>query len=177
MQDIPITMIHHDISLIPSFKLPRGYTTRNFTDSDQAIWAAIETAAGEFDTIENALERFDKEFSPYIDKFTQRSLFLLNDQQECIGTGTAWYNDYFRGERYGRLHRLGINPDYQGKGLANPFISQVIGVLSGFHTKAYLNTQTSSYKAVKIYLDSDFKPLIENYNDTKVWEIVVNKLK
>ncbi len=177
MKYIPLTMIRSDTENIPLFDLPEGYSIRNFKKGDQHTWAEIETAAGEFKTTDEALQRFNEEFGPYIKEFEQRSLFLVNMQGNCIGTGTAWYNNNFKGERYGRVHWAGIYLEYQGKNLAKPLVSAVMNVLKQHHTILYLTTQTTSYKAVKIYLDFGFKPLIESDLDREGWELLSKKLK
>ncbi len=176
MKYLPVTMLHNDISQCPVFPLPSGYTLRNFSDGKQSDWATIETAAGEFDTVEVALERFNNEFGQHIKQFSERSLFLLNTKGTFIGTGTAWYTDDFEGEEYGRVHWIGIHPDYQGKKLAKPLCSAIIDILKHYHAKAFLTTQTTSYKAVKIYLDFGFKPLVKTNRDKKAWELLAKTL-
>lgn len=176
MKYIPLTMIRNDTENIPLFDLPEGYSFRNFKEGDQHQWAEIETAAGEFKTIDEALQQFNQEFGSYIKEFEQRSLFLVTPKGDCIGTGTAWYNNTFNGERYGKVHWIGIHPNFQGKNLAKPLVSAVMNVLKQHHSKLYLTTQTTSYKAVKIYLDFGFKPLIESDQDREGWEMLSEKL-
>ncbi len=176
MKNLRLTMIRKSIKNIPQFDLPEGYFTKSFREGDQHKWAEIETAIGEFSYIDEALQRFNQEFGPFIKEFEQRSLFLVNHNGEYIGTGTAWYNNTFKGGHYGRVHWIGIRPEYQGKNLAKPLVSAVINVLKQHHSKFYLTTQTTSYKAVKIYLDFDFKPHIESDRDREGWKMLSEKL-
>ncbi len=173
---IELTMIRNDTKNIPQFELPEGFSIRHFRESDLQLWADIETAAGEFKTTDEALQQLQTEFIPYIKEFEQRSLFLLNKQGTGIGTGTAWYNKRFRDEEYGRVHWIGIHPEYQGQNLAKPLVSAVIDILRQRHAKLYLTTQTTSYKAVKVYLDFGFIPLIEGDDDREGWEMLLSVL-
>ena len=176
MKYIPLTMIRNNTENIPFFDIPTGYSIRNFQEGDQHQWAEIETAAGEFINTDEALQRFNEEFGPYIEEFKQRSLFLINTEENCIGTGTAWFSKNFMGENYGRVHWVGIHPEFQGKNLAKPLVSAVMNILKQHHSKLYLTTQTTSYKAVKIYLDFGFEPLIESDQDREGWEMLSEKL-
>lgn len=176
MKFIPVTMINNDLRNLPAFKLPADYIVRHFKEGEVRQWAEIETAAGEFNSVESALDSFNTEFGSLIDEFKMRSLFLLNNKKRIIGTGTAWYNDDFQGERYGRVHWVAIHPDYQGKNLAKPLVGEVLKILTQYHTKAYITTQTTSYKAVKIYLDFGFEPLIKTEEDIEGWRLLAEKL-
>ncbi len=177
MKFIPIVMTNNNLAGLSVIKLPPGYTLRNFQEDDIRQWAEIETAAGEFNTIETAITRFHAEFGPYIEDFKKRSLFLATDDNKIIGTGTAWYNSDFRGKPYGRVHWIAIHPDYQGKKLAKPLVSAVLKLLATHHTQAYLTSQTTSYKAVKMYLDFGFGPFIKTEEDIEGWKVLAEKLK
>jgi GNAT superfamily N-acetyltransferase len=177
MKNIPLTMINENLgTLQPPYSLPADYTVRKFREGDREKWAEIETAAGEFDTVSQASDHFQNEFGAHLEEFKDRCLFLLTNTGEIIGTGTAWYNPDFHGETWGRVHWIAIHPEYQGKNLAKPFLSIVLKKLSEYHAKAYLKTQTTSYKAVKIYLDFGFEPLVESYDCYEGWGVLADML-
>jgi hypothetical protein len=48
MENIPVVMLLEDLTKLPKFELPKGYTLHNFKEGDKQIWAEVETAAGEF---------------------------------------------------------------------------------------------------------------------------------
>jgi len=111
--------------------------------------------------VKEALERFEKEFGSYRDEMEERCFFIVHKENgRVIGTATAWYNNDFKGERYGRVHWVGIHPDFQGKKLAKPLLAVVMMCLAKHHDKAYLTSQTTSYKAINMYLDFGFAPEI-----------------
>lgn len=91
----------------------------------------------------------------------ERCFFLETDAGRVIGTATAWHHPSFHGARYGRLHWVAIHPEFQGRKLAKPLVGAAMRRLAELHRRAYLTTQTTSWKAVKIYLDFGFEPLAE----------------
>src|SRR5699024_3863425 len=121
-------------------------------------WAKLKVSVDEFQTVEGAHTRFQSEFASQIDEFTQRCLFVVNDVGEVVGTATAWrgippHDD----KEWGRLHWVSIAPDYQGRGLAKPLLSNVLNVMATYHDKVYLTSQTTSFEAVNLYLQYGFK--------------------
>ena len=132
----------------------------------------MESAAGEFSTTEAALARFAEEFGSHLEEMERRCLFLENDQQRVIGTATAWYSSDFQGQEYGRLHWVGIHPEYQGRGLSKPLVGAAVLRLAELHPRAYLTTQTTSWKAVRVYLQFGFEPLIEDEEGARGWRVI-----
>ena len=76
MKRIPLKMVRKDLLAIPEYSLPDGYRIRLFEKGDEHHWARVETSVGEFKSEEAALERFNKEFGPYLDDMTKRCLFM-----------------------------------------------------------------------------------------------------
>jgi ribosomal protein S18 acetylase RimI-like enzyme len=88
--------------------------------------------------------------------------FLLEDRHgEAIGMATAWYK-HFEGEERGHIHWMGIVSSYQGRKLSKPLLNAVMACLARDHQKAYLDTQTTSYQAVNLYLSFGFIPYLSN---------------
>jgi ribosomal protein S18 acetylase RimI-like enzyme len=101
---------------------------------------------------------------------------LENSEKKCIGTAMAWFDDHFFREGYGRVHWVGIHPDYQGKGLAKPLVCKTMEIISERHSKVYLTTQTESFKAIKIYLDFGFKPFFKEKTCHGAWKLMAEFL-
>ncbi|MDB5082266.1 MAG: hypothetical protein JWP00_4190 [Chloroflexi bacterium] len=163
MKYISLVMVRENMAGLPSFQLPEGYKIRTFVKGDEHLWAKIEKLAGEFDNEERALEHFQKEFGPFVAEMEDRCFILEDPQGEAIGTATAWYGT-FENEIRGRVHWVGIVPGYQGKKLSKPLLGAVMMRLAAQYQKAYLTTQTKSYRAVNMYLDFGFVPY--NSNDS-----------
>jgi GNAT superfamily N-acetyltransferase len=170
-------MLKNDLSEIPKYSLPQGFRVKTYNNGDESEWARIEHSAGEFKTIAEALEHFNIEFGPFLSEFRERCFFVETDKGEKIGTATAWYNDDFLGRPYGRLHWVAITPLYQGKKLSKPLVQFAMERMKKFHNCAYLTTQTTSQKAVLLYLDFGFVPFIDSAESLIGWRILAQHLK
>ena len=170
-------MIRNDLTNLPQYSLPEPFSIRNFMPGEGELWAAIESAAAEFKTQEKAREHFNLEFGDYQDEFCSRCQFLVAANGRAIGTATAWRSPSYRGRLYGRLHWVAIHPDFQGRGLSKPMVGAAMHRLQTFHDRAYLTSQTTSWKAIKVYLDFGFSPLVETDGHRRGWELLWEKLR
>lgn len=160
MENIKVQMMRTQLDDIPQYDVPKGFVIRKFRKGDEKLWAYIETLAGEFTTEEMALERFNKEFGNHVTEMEQRCIFIENEQREVVGT----------------IHWVGIIPPYQGKKLSKPLLSAAMNILALYHDKAYLTSQTISYKAINMYLEFGFKPVQLDDNYHKAWQLLAQKL-
>lgn len=173
MKRIPLKMVRNDLLHIPQYTHPIEFSIRKFEKGDESNWARIETSVGEFTSEKAARERFDKEFGSFIDNMANRCIFIENKNGEAIGTTTAWYGDLEgNGEISGRIHWVGITPEYQGKKLSKPLLSAAMNILAESHSKAYLTSQTTSYQAVNMYLNYGFEPFITGPNCYEAWTML-----
>ena len=115
MKKMKVTMKREDLKNIPEFSLPANFYLDFFQQGEEAEWVRVETAAGEFPNETAAHSRFKREFGPHLDEFSKRCLFLKNEEQQVIGTITAWYGKLAENtETIGRIHWVSILPSYQG---------------------------------------------------------------
>lgn len=168
MEYIPLVMVRENLDNIPRFLCPEGFHIRTYHSGEERLWAEVETQAGEFPNKDAALKRFVAEFGPHQSQMECRCLFIEDTAGRAIGTTTAWFHT-FRGEDYGRIHWVGIIPEYQGKKLSKPLMSAAMNILAQHHTKAYLTTQTTSYKAINLYLHFGFVPYIVDRKERRGW--------
>lgn len=178
MERLRVRMKRNDTSQIPQFQLPEGFAFKRFIDGDQEKWAEIELAAGEFDTKEQALERFEREFGHDLPGMQERSVFILNQVGEAIATTTAWYGDLMDDGVYtGRIHFVAVKPGYQGRKLSKPLLSEAMNILATYHDKIYLTSQTTSYKAISMYLNYGFEPHFFSDTCQEAWELMEQVLQ
>lgn len=168
MKEIPLVMVRDHMDYIPSFSCPSDYAIRTFIKGDERLWATIESLAGEFSNEEQALQHFEEEFGPFLSNMEDRCFLLEDRHGEAIGTATAWYG-HFEWEERGRVHWVGIVPNYQGRKLSKPLLSAVMARLAQDHQKTYLDTQTTSYQAVNLYLTFGFIPYLAHESDKEGW--------
>jgi ribosomal protein S18 acetylase RimI-like enzyme len=173
-----VIMIHDDIKQSKvDISLPEGYYFAKFKSGDESVWADIEVAAGEFQTKDDALKRFHDEFGSFELQLQSRCFFLCNSDGEPVGTSMGWYDNDFNGEKLGRLHWVAIKPEYQGKRLGKPLVAMAVKRIQEFHDKAYLTTQTTSWKAINMYLDFGFRPFYTSEDCKAAWGLLAEKLK
>lgn len=167
---IRLIMHRPDLDHLPDTTLPGGYRMQRWRPGDMAHWAAVETAAGEFAGLTDARNRFDQDFGTAPQDLGERCL-LLWCGQEAVGTAMAWFGE-LDGVAMGRLHWVGIIPNYQHRGLAKPLVSSALRAMRRWHTQAYLTTQTTSYRAVQIYLDLGFLPVDSGAEAAEGWRLM-----
>jgi ribosomal protein S18 acetylase RimI-like enzyme len=102
-------------------------------------------------------------------------LFLESAQDGPIGTTSAWYGD-LNGQAMGRIHWVAIAPEFHGRGLSKPLVGAAMKILARHHEDAFLTTQTSSWRAVGLYLQFGFRPLLDTPETERAWAIVTGKL-
>jgi ribosomal protein S18 acetylase RimI-like enzyme len=173
---IELVMVLDDLSQLPRFPLPSGYSFRGFREGEGELWARIETSAGEFASVEQAIEHFRKEFGGFQRELGKRCLFVQTEGGEPVGTAMAWYGTLLPGGMAGRLHWVGIRKEYQGRGIGKPLVSRAMELLSARHDRTYLTTQRSSLAAIKIYLDFGFLPYITERVQEKEWSEISKQL-
>ena len=166
-----LLMIYEDTSKYKNYELPSGYHFDFYKDSDLEDWINIHISSEEFTSYENGFELFHKFFDSFTSELGKRCIFIVNDNNEKVGTATV---SLLEKEEYGCLGAvdwLAIKKEYQGKGLSRPLISRVIKLAYELgHKKLILHTQTTSWLAVKLYLDQGFIPL--NTDEEIGWKII-----
>jgi GNAT superfamily N-acetyltransferase len=162
---------------LPQFRLPGGFWIRTFRPGDEWDWARVEASAAEFGACAAARDHFEQEFGGKTDELGSRCHFLLTPQGRIIGTATAWYGHDVDHTFRGRLHWVGIEQEYQGRRLAKPLVSAVMNRLARLHRSVYLTTQTTSFKAIKVYLDFGFLPRVNSVEHLRGWKLMADLLK
>ncbi|MFQ7605481.1 MAG: GNAT family N-acetyltransferase [Enterococcus avium] len=169
---IPFTMFRPSNALsLPKIQLPDGYRIVFHQPGDEKDWCRIETAVLEFETEKAAAEYFQRSFAPYPEELKKRMLFIENPQGVKVATFTAWWTE----DHSPRLHWLGVVPEEQRKGLAKALTIRVTELLHEYYPgqDLYLNTQTWSHHAVKLYKKLNYE-IFQNQNYQKILDILKN---
>ena len=158
-------MLQADITGMKEIPLPEGYSYAFYQDGDRDAWIEIEKSAKEFTTYEEGLEAWGRYYADHTAELYDRMVFVVNEAGEKVATATAYYD--IRGVDQsgdGWLHWVAVRRDEQGKGLSKPLISHVIQVMKNLgYTRAKIPTQSTTWLAVKVYLDLGFRPIEKNY--------------
>ena len=108
----------------------------------------------------------------------ERQFYLCDGQRRTLGTATAWVNDDFPAENWGRVHWVAILPAAQGRGLSKPLLSVCVQRLGELGCEgAYLTTSTVRLPALNLYLRFGFRPHIARERDVRGWRLVRDRVK
>ncbi len=159
MEYIGLSMISNKLLPPENVVFPIGYSYRLFQDGDEFNWARITYEADEFDSINDALNYFNEHFVTRKEKLYNCCYFCFNSDGRPVGTATAWACE-LNGLKQGMLSWVVISKEYQGRGLCRPLVGLAVHKLSQEYNSAFLHTQTTSFKGIKVYLDMGFEPYV-----------------
>lgn len=171
-------MSRENLDNIPDYPLPPGCKFRFFKRGEELVWAQIQVNVGAFESIEQAMERFNKDFAPHMDEFEQRCVFLVEETTgQVIGSTIAWYHPDREGDDRGRIHWVVIIPEFQGRKLAKPMLAEAMRLLRAcHHKKVHLWSMTTAQKAINMYLDFGFVPANVSERFEEAWGALAEAL-
>ncbi len=147
------------------------------SDVDVMEWAQLQTTTDSFNTVRKARNHFETEFRGEEKLLAERCFFLKSDQGRYVGSAMAWYGGSPFDASYGRLHWVVIHPDYRGLGLGKALIGFTLYQLSRSYSKAYLTTQTTSLRAIYIYLELGFRPWVNSSRHERAWRLIQDQIR
>ena len=176
-------------SKYPQYKLPDGYEFVMYKQGFEINWAEVESSVGEFDSTEQALEYFQKEFLNNEYDLSKRCIFIKSPIGKIVATTSVWPGNHFY-KTYERVHWVCVHPDHQGKGLAKAILSKALNLYNSMENEEqiYLCSQTGSYRAINIYMKFGFVPYkgrkpvnwrcqtIWEQDIKNAWDIINNKI-
>ena len=137
--------------------LPEGFFLRPYTPGDEALWAALEYEAGDFDSPQEAEDYFCRTYLPHADALRQRCWFVMAPEGDCAGTCMAW-RDPKGEETVASLHWLVVSERYQRSGIGRALCQKVLNVFMELdEAPVYIHTQPWSWKAVLLYGSLGFR--------------------
>jgi GNAT superfamily N-acetyltransferase len=169
-----LVMVKQDMDQVPDWPPPAGYAFYPMRQDDIGLWVDIERDAEPYVEIDH--RAFYASFGSDIQALGQRCFILQDDHGIGIGTVSAWYEDDFHGEAWGRVHWVALRKAYWGKGFGRVLASFVLKKLASKHDKAYLVTQSARIPAIHLYLKCGFVPLIDSEEGRIGWREVRENL-
>ncbi len=161
-------MIREDLEDLPAFAAPQPYSIRSYRPGDEQAWRRIHLAAEK--RAEITPELFAREFGTDPERLARRQFYLLDGSGREVGTATAWFDECYRGRRFGRVHWIALVPGHQGRGLSKPLLGAVCRRLKELgHQRAYLTTSTARLPAVGLYLKFGFRPAARSDEELAAW--------
>lgn len=175
-KNVPVNMERANLNDLPAFAMPGGFSLRWYRPGDEAHWLRIHLAADRFNQFPPNL--FRAQFAVNDELLRQRQCYLLNPFAEVIGTGTAWFDDNFKNERWGRVHWMAVLPEFQGRGLGKVLLAAICRRLRELgYERAYLTTSSARVAAIRLYWKFGFEPLIRNVEDKRAWRDLIPLVK
>lgn len=166
-----VLRLEGNIAQLPVLPLPEGYHFSLYQPGDQKDWIAIEQSAREFTSYEQGVAGWNRFYQDRDDFLKHRMVFVCNAKGEKIGTATAYDGG---APDTGRLHWVAIRREDQGKGIAKPMLCRVFDMMRQIgYTKCLINTQTTTWVALKVYMDLGFRPTKESLLESpEGWKII-----
>lgn len=133
--------------------LPPGFSYHMYTPGDAAHWSRVETEVDEFDTQDQAMALFSREFLPHEAELPRRMVFILDADGNAVADAAAWWGE---DEHYGKialLHWVAVSPQVQGRGLGRAVTCKALSLFPqlGPPGDIWLTTQTWSHVAIALY--------------------------
>lgn len=158
---IGVLMTNRTPDSYPRCPLPEGYTLREYAPGVgmERDWAALQLSVEHFETMEAALDQFEKELAPDAETLKKRGVFIYAPDGTLAASALLWYGDLFD-RTIARVHWVAVLPEHQGKGLCKAAMTLLMDLYHecGLTGGIYLSSQTWSYKALGIYRQFGFKP-------------------
>ena len=154
-----ITLCKKDTQNYPRYDLPDGYSFSFYKKGDEVAWAKIEQSIGQFETIEEGVKSFEREFLNNPDLIPEDRVFFVKDENgEFVATAALW-DGMFLGEKHQRVHWVAVSDRCAGKGIAKALICRVMDLYNelGYSGFIYLLTATWYYPAIGIYRKFGFE--------------------
>jgi len=149
---------------VGDFHFPEGYYMRSYQPSDGCDWCNC-CIDGKLNVNEISEEVFAKIMLNDEAVDPSNIYFLISPTGETAGTITYQFTNE---EDLGRIHMVGIQKNYLGKGLALPMTLYVVQKILE-EGKARINLSTDDWRipAIKTYFKAGFEPV---YHDTDMEE-------
>jgi GNAT superfamily N-acetyltransferase len=148
---ITIVMVRPDLANLPDHQLPPPLAIRTYRHGDEAAWTRIQRQADQYNDITSG--------------------------GVPIGTATAWHNDQYPAENYGRVHWVAVIPSMQGRGLSKPLLSACLARMGEMgYSGAYLTTESLRIGAICLYLRFGFIPDIRSEEQQKAWRTIAENV-
>lgn len=173
-KNIEFCMVRPDLDRIPQFHLPPGFRLRTFEPGDEIAWVEIQQSSDHYNHVD--LEEFHRVFGSNLRALEDLCFFLETGGGQAIGTSTAWFEESFLRKPWGRVHWVAVTPDFQGRGLSKPLLTQTLNRLADNHDRAYLVTSSVRIPAIHAYLNFGFRPFVQSEKCEEGWAEVRSRL-
>lgn len=163
-------------------KLPEGFHFEHYQGDEEGKrhWTDLMASVGFFKQgdYEAGVKMFNKEFCDDMELAKDRVFFIVTDEGKYVGSCTAWQHLEIR-EGRGQVHWLAVLPEYQRFGFGKALFEKCLNILKTRlpGLPVYLNTQTTSHRALCLYIKKGFYPIYWTEDTKAAYEKSVEVLK
>jgi GNAT superfamily N-acetyltransferase len=170
-----VSMVRVSREPFPQFALAPGFFVAWYQPGCERWWHHIQFRSDKLTPITQ--NTFDRYFGQAPQELPRRQCYLLDASGHPIGTATAWFDENYHGQAWGRLHWVAVLPEWQGRGLGKALLSAVCGRLRELHPdRAFLRTAPQRLAAIRLYLKFGFEPEIRLPEERLVWGGILAQL-
>ncbi len=144
-----ILMVCRELNRTALRPLPPGLSMRLCRSDELEVWKDLQAAPRDGSSRESLDQYYNRWFAPYGDLFFRSCTFVCDEQGRPIATGFIWKPE---GE-HTLLHWIKVLQAYEGRGIGRALLSELMRDLPAEDYPVYLHTQSSSYRAIKLYSD------------------------
>ncbi|WP_270433754.1 GNAT family N-acetyltransferase [Holdemanella biformis] len=150
--------IRKEIELNPKFHYVE------FDESLKEAWCKLQTQVCLFENIDEARKKWDSMLTRDKDFFSKHFLFVVNENNELVGSAGLWFGNDFEESRL-RVHYVAVSLSAQHKKIAQAMLTKLCMMYDMIPSKypLYLATQSQSYGAIKLYSRLGFTPYLGAY--------------
>ena len=112
-----LMMVRRHLADLPRHALPDGYAIRWYEPGDDQTWYDVQRATEPHHPITPDLHA--REFGDDENVLARRQAFLHAADGQAIGTASAWFDEDFHGELFGRIHWVAITPPSRSRRLSS----------------------------------------------------------
>ena len=156
---ISVSLYKNDPQNYPKYYLPEGYTFSYYKKGDEVDWARIHVEVGQFETLEEGVDAFKRNFLIDQDLIAEeRIIFVRDKNREIIATSALWDGLYL-GVNSPRIHWVCVTDKCTGLGIAKAMLTKLFDMFFelGYKDFIYLWTGTRNYAAISIYKSFGFE--------------------
>lgn len=166
-----ISLLLSDLSAIPPIRIPPGYHSATLSPGHEMDFVQVmrRSLAAEAD-----MAWFCRTFSDDPD-YTADNLLLIYEDTKPVAAAAAW-QVLSGAKKTGLVHMLGVDRNYQGRGLGRVMLLLVLHRLKerGFHS-VIAAAEDVRIPAISLYLSLGFKPQYRNRMDELRWKRVLQQ--
>jgi len=165
---LTVRMDRPDLEGLPPFSLPPGYVLTHDTGDVLEEWTEFLTLCFP----ENGVFDPARWRSGFLDQpqYHPRGVMFIRREGALCATAFCWLDDPDEKET-GRVHWVGVSPEYRGLGLGRQVTLAVLHHMREVAlSRAMLETQTFRIPAVRLYLGMGFTPTPRNEVEQAEWD-------